>query len=351
MITALTALALAAASPFTPPLGLNPPVAGERTQLLTLGSAHLSEFKTMTPAMLDPLLDRLARFRPSIITHEGVSGEQCDMMRRSARYKDAVESYCWDAAPAQRLAKLDQQAAETAVDAVIDAWAARSGPPPTAAERRKLALLFLAAGDRASAWVQWLRLPPADRVAADGLDLAMVDVLDRKGRSMNETYDIGSRLAARLGLDRIYAVDDHTSDAALPHAGKAYEAALNARFAKFRDSPMLTEYQAAARKVTDGASMLAFYGFMNDPRRLAMQVQADFGGAFADPVAAPYGRHYAAWWETRNMRMLANIRASTAEHPGARVLNIVGASHKPYYDGWARQWGDVDVVSIAPYLR
>jgi len=33
-----------------------------------------------------------------------------------------------------------------------------------------------------------------------------------------------------------------------------------------------------------------------------------------------------------------------------RVLNIVGASHKPWFDQWARQMGDVDVASAADVL-
>ena len=49
--------------------------------------------------------------------------------------------------------------------------------------------------------------------------------------------------------------------------------------------------------------------------------------------------------------MVANIRAAMVEHPGARVLNIVGASHRPWYDGWMRQMSDVELVSVAPYLR
>lgn len=48
MFTAIIALALAAASPFAPPLGVRPPVAGERTQVLNLGSPHLSELKSIT---------------------------------------------------------------------------------------------------------------------------------------------------------------------------------------------------------------------------------------------------------------------------------------------------------------
>lgn len=57
--------------------------AGAPTEVLTLGSAHLGQMKTLvTPEMLEPLLDKLAAFKPEIITYEGLSGEQCDELQR-----------------------------------------------------------------------------------------------------------------------------------------------------------------------------------------------------------------------------------------------------------------------------
>lgn len=114
---------------------------------------------------------------------------------------------------------------------------------------------------------------------------------------------------------------------------------------------MYAAYTELSKGVVDSPSLLRMYRHLNDPAILALQVQGDFGVALSDPRAAPYGRQYAAWWDVRNLRMAANVRATMAEHPGARVLNIVGASHKLWYDGWMRQMSDLDVVPVAPYLR
>lgn len=350
MFTALTALALAAASPFSPPLGAQPPITGARTQVLNLGSAHLSEFDSMKPDTLEPLIANLERFKPGIITVENVSGEQCDMMARAAKYKDAWDSYCNDPAAAQKATGLSQQDAEAKSEATFTSFAA-PGAKPTAADRRKLALILLAANERGSAWVQWLRLAPSDRIAADGLDPEMVKSLNREGKKLNESYNVAATLAARLGLDRLFLVDDHTSDGALLHAGKEYEAALTSHFSGFAKDPRFLDYQRRKQAVVDGPSLLTFYRRLNAPATLSEQVKGDFGGALSNRAIAPYGRMYAAWWDVRNLRMAANIRAAMAEHPGARVLNIVGASHKPWYDGWMRQMSDVEVVPLEPFLR
>ena len=351
MINALAALALAAATPFTPPLGARPPVLGPRTKVLTLGSPHLSEIKTIKPGMADPLLARLAIFRPTIITIEGVSGEQCDLFTRYARYRDALENYCVDAGPARKATGLTQAQADEQSDALLTRWSAPGTPAPTASERRKAALLLLAANERGSAWVQWLRLPPAERIAADGLDADMVKTLNREGRPANESYVVAAQLAARLGLERLYPVDDHSSDGALVHLGKPYDDALTARFTRFRTDPLYNAYRTRLAKVVDAATLLDFYRYLNSPAAVEENIQGDFGGSLTDPLAAPYGRSYVGWWEVRNLRMVANIRAAFAEHPCARVLNIVGSSHAPWYKSLMRQMADVEVVPIAPYLR
>src|SRR5690606_27292937 len=55
-------------------------MAGPRTKVLVLGSVHLSELQEgFDPATLDPLLDRLAAYKPDIITIETIPGESCGL--------------------------------------------------------------------------------------------------------------------------------------------------------------------------------------------------------------------------------------------------------------------------------
>jgi hypothetical protein len=65
---------------------------------------------------------------------------------------------------------LDMPAAMAEVYKALRAWPAQATP----SQRRRLAALFMAANDRASAYVQWLQLPEAERRAGDGLSSALV---------------------------------------------------------------------------------------------------------------------------------------------------------------------------------
>ena len=60
---------------------------------------------------------------------------------------------------------------------------------------------------------------------------------------------------------------------------------------------------------------------------------------------------YFAWWEVRNLRMVANIRTAFGNQPSARVLNIVGISHKAHYDAYLDMMSDVRVVDAETVLK
>ena len=70
-----------------------------------------------------------------------------------------------------------------------------------------------------------------------------------------------------------------------------------------------------------------------------------------EPSAARFGRGYVGGWETRNLRMAANIREMFAAQPGIRGLVIVGASHKPYLESYLNQMHDLMIVDPEAVLR
>ena len=323
--------------------------AGPPTQVLTIGSAHLSELKTkVTPAMFDPLIAKLAVFNPTIITHEGLSGEQCQQVRTyKKRYPSIWSDYCRGTEEAEMATGLNVAEAMAAIETTLSAWPAK----PTAAHRRKLAATFLAAGDRPSAQVQWLQLSQSERKAGDGIDTALLKILAREGATPNETFEVAVRLAAQLGLQRVYAVDDHTSDSIQYLAAEGYEAALQKHWNASRDDPTGKEYLAKMDLMVTADGVLDGYRFLNAPKTLRNFVSIDFGAALKLETPQLFGRQYVAWYETRNLRMVANIRAAFGNAPGARVLNIVGASHKAYYDAYLDMMHEVKLVDAETILR
>lgn len=321
---------------------------GQPSQLLVLGTAHLSQLpKSFDPANLRVLLDRLAAWHPRSIAIEALSGPQCAYLRGyTDRYADTIKSYCWNTTPAREATGLDVPAATAQAERMLAAWPEQ----PTAAQRRKLASLFLAAGEPASATVQWLRLPAAERRAGDGLEPKLVELLESLRQRRNEDYLIAAPLAARLGHERVYPMDDHTSDAPSADEKASGEAIMKAWDNRYTTERRKT-FAALEERLDTPAAVLAMYRGLNAAGAGELAFRSDFGAALEEPSPQHFGRSYVAWWETRNLRMAANIREVMSTRPGERALVIVGASHKPYLDAYLDQMHDLRLVSTDTLLR
>jgi hypothetical protein len=317
-------------------------MAGPRAQVLVLGTVHLRTMpSSFDPAALDGLLDRLAAFKPEIVTIETENGEECDLAARHPVKYGA--DYCPPIDAARAATGLDAPAAMAQANQLLKAWPAQ----PTPAQRRRLAALFLASHDRASAYVQWLQLPLGERRPGDGLDAALVEQLVKLGKVNNESYQIAARLAARLGLARVHAVDNHTGDLIDVADTRAFVRAIEAAWA----TGAFKTIEADEEPLKRAPDLLPLYRAVNDPQRLRLLAESNVVPSMRAVSKEGYPQIWVGGWETRNLRMVANIRETFRERPGARVLTVVGASHKPWFDSWLGQLQGVDIVDALQVLK
>jgi hypothetical protein len=324
--------------------GLDRDMVGPRAQILVLGTVHLNRMPaSFKPASLDGVLDRLAAFRPDIITIEAENGEECDLAaRHPAKYG---ADYCAPAGAAMAATGLDVPAAIAEVDKTLKAWPAQATP----AQRRRLAALFLAANDIASGYVQWLQLPAAERRAGDSLNAALVEKLGQAAKRNDESYQLAARLAARLGLQRVHAVDNHTGDRIDVPDIKAFVRSLEAAWAE--GGAALKEREKRDEVLMQASDLLPLYRTINDPDYLRVRAEGNVGPAMRARSPERYPQMWVAGWEIRNLRMVANIRETFRERPGARVVSIVGATHKPWFGEWLGQLQGVDIVRVEEVLK
>lgn len=317
---------------------------GPRSQVLVLGTVHLSELPAGFDATtLNTLLDRLAHFKPEIITIEALSGEECDLaLRHPAKYG---ADYCTSTTLAKTATGLDVPAAMVAVDTLLKTFPAN----PTPAQRRQLAAFFLAANDRASAYVQWLQLAPAEQRSGDGLTETLVTVLGEISKRNNENYQVAARLAARLGLQRVFATDNHTGDNIAYTDKDAFGREVMAAWRA--GSGTFDQREPQVQTLTKAADLLPLYRFINDPAHLQVLAEVNVSAALRAKSAAGYPQIWVSGWDIRNLRMVANIAETFREKPGARVLSVVGVSHKPWFDQWLGQLQGVDVVDVEEALK
>jgi hypothetical protein len=182
------------------------------------------------------------------------------------------------------------------------------------------------------------------------LDASLVAALDKLRQARNESAQIAAPLAAELGLERVVAMDDQTSG--LPADDeKGYGEAI----AKAWDNPAVARRKQMDKALEPGLGdpegVMALYRSLNDPSLARLVFESDFGAALEEPSPQQFGRAYVTYWETRNLRMAANIREAIGSLPGSRTLVIVGASHKWYLEAYLNQMHDVRIVSTDQVLR
>lgn len=348
MLCCATASAQTAALPFDPSQ-LKGPAKGPANEVMVLGTAHLSQLPpSFDPAAIAVLTARLIAWKPATIAIEARSGRQCfDMRQFPSIFADTVKSYCRrDPASAKAATGLDVPAATAEMNRLLGSLTAAPAP----AQRRRLAAVMLAADEPTSALVQWLRLPQEERHADAGLDASLVSTLEKLRVERNEYFLIAAPVAAAVGLDRVFSMDDQSGQG--PDLDdKAYGDAIT----KAWNNPVNAARKKSSDPLFAGASseagVMNLYRFLNAPEMARIVYDSDFGAALEEGSPQQMGRHYVTYWETRNLRMAANIREALGYRAGGRTLVVVGGSHKFYLEAYLNQMHDVKIVSTDAVLK
>lgn len=176
----------------------------------------------------------------------------------------------------------------------------------------------------------------------------------RAGRyklTADERDQLGLRLAARLNLPRVDAVD-FQGDAPGKDADYDYVAWLKAhgRGAEWtafqRDAQAEADAVGARQRCTAIGDWLRYYAEPETMRRneAPYYTIARFGDARENP-----GANWVGQWHARNLRIYANL-ARAAGRPGDRTVVIFGAGHAPLLRAYASGSGTFNVVDARDFL-
>jgi hypothetical protein len=145
-----------------------------------------------------------------------------------------------------------------------------------------------------------------------------------------EAYQIGFRLAQRLGHERVHAIDAPQRWYE-PHVPPDEYARAHGQQAAV-ESPWYSLYEEAARREdeakahrTIGETLL----LLNHPERLRRSHGVYLVGTFGVGVGEEYpGADARTAWFNRNLRIFANLQRLTTA-PNERILVVIGAGHVP----------------------
>ena len=322
------------------------------TKMMVFGIRHLDNVSAkFQVSWLEPVMCRLRAYKPDVILTEALAGEQVMGLDAYAAYHGDAGRY---AGPTLKMAKTAQAELKlTAAEALVQANALCQKGSLSAAQRRQLASLFVAAAEPFSATVQWLRLPPAERIAADGVSPLLAKQLGLFASARTEIVSMAAQLAADLGLERIYGAGDHASDIALP-SNADMEAAIAAE-PGFKDlfnhqTPSFRAVPEDTMKLSSAAQVMPFLKWENSPRFAELDANAQWLSLVRSEKMGRVGRQRVAAWEAQNLRMAVAIREATAPIAGGRALLIVGAAHKSFIEAYLRTFTDIEIISVPAML-
>lgn len=322
------------------------------TQVLVFGLDHLDTAPAaFQVAWLEPVLCRLRGYNPNLILTEALSGEQVMGLEAYAAYHGDAGKY---AGPTLEMAKTAQADLHlTAAQALVQANELCEKGDLTAAQRRRLAGLFVAAAEPLSAAVQWMRLPVRERIGADGISPALAKQVAQWASMRNEMSSMAARLAADLGLERVYGAGDHLSDVTQPDFA-AFKAAVTAEPSQVdlfnHNTPTFHAVPEEAMKMAVAAEVMPVLKWKNSPRFAELDADAQWLSMLRSEKLGRVGRQRVAAWEAQNLRMAVAIREATAPIAGGRALLIVGAGHKSFIEAYLRTFTDIEVVSVPALL-
>lgn len=167
----------------------------------------------------------------------------------------------------------------------------------------------------------------------------------------NEIYQVGFRLARRMGHERVWAVD--APNPSLGMSPAEYEAEAARRPAV--DPTWTARYMALYRHEDSLKTTVPLRETllrMNEPERL----MRGLGHYLVDTFTASegpgdyFGVDTSVWWWGRNLRIFRNLQRIT-DSPEDRVLVLLGAGHAPLVRHAVEASPEHELVEPEAYLR
>lgn len=167
----------------------------------------------------------------------------------------------------------------------------------------------------------------------------------------NEIYQLGFRLAARLGLDRLHAVDAERRFY-LPYVDPDDYATTHGQeiFADSAFVELYSEYHQYKDELKTRQSLREYLLWLNHPDELLRSHGQYLIDNFAVGSHAEYpGVDSRTAWYNRNLRIFANLRR-LSDMEGDRVLLIIGNGHVPILRHATEASPQFDLVEVRDVL-
>ena len=322
-----------------------------QTELLILGTAHLSRLDGLEPEMVEPILAVLENYGPNLIAIESSSATSVQAML--AQPKLHVE-------PLTSYAKLHSEMGLLAQNSLGISWreatethSEKKHPCRSEPATEHCILIALASFEYYTAFVRWNYLSATRKSQFISKHPVIGERLQRFESSKNEYIILAAELAKRLKHDRLYQIDDHLekgpTNIMLDHVGNGFDPIQTFWNSTRYDHRGPKNSRIRSQAIKPGG-LMRLYLWLNSEEYMAFDYDTQFAPMDQGKVGDS-GYVFRAYFEARNLRMAANITNVLAENPISKMVVIVGASHKKFLDSYFEMMPWVTVVQLPTIIE
>lgn len=322
-----------------------------KTSVLVLGTNHFSGWSALQQEWLDPVVSLFVEWEPDIVLIERMPSWQVEMLRKQPTRFPGVLGRTHGPEIDNALAAQNSLNI-TLVEALDEIDNLLAEPDISAENRRRLALLNMAAFNSETARLHWSHLTDEQRLAGDVIDQDVANELNRMLKSRNETMWLALPIAKALGHGALVPFDDQLEKAVFLKDETIDRMVANGAIEQVLEDEVVIELNRikAERRPASGEDIIEWFLFLNSPEYGRLDADGQWG-SFLRADRDGHGRQRVALWEARNLRMVANVRELISREPGGRVLIIVGAAHKPWMDAYLDLLNDVEVTQLVDLVN
>jgi hypothetical protein len=322
----------------------------EKTQILVLGTSHLQRVKNcLEPDAMSGLLDILESYKPDVIGVETMPPAVIeDMVRRGGFFDEILEAFAEKQISLGQMMQKKLNVSRREAEILSGKLVNRSNPLNNS-DRLKVIAHLLAAYDFDSAVLQWSYLPEPLQKENELIPKSVATVLSETQNSANERFSLGTRLAKRIGLQRVYGIDDHYDEELLNQMIKPFVKEINdnPEIKKVTSSKLYAETEKSLRTgCRDSRKMLGHFQMINTADYGKKDADLQWGVWFRTKLPSRLDRSRVAQWEVRNLNITSRVREISVFNPGKKILIIIGVGHKPFLDRYLTNMLDVKLIHL-----
>ena len=308
-------------------------------EVLVLATPHLSGVEGVTASHVEHVVAALAAFAPKAVVVEALPPHTIEAMQQQAdQHPEALDAFVGPrfrelALESQRMLGVDPAAARKAL-----ASECAKALPATAEASLRCIRLTAATWDKP--WADYLVWRHGRQWPASVPEGMLGDRIGRIAKSTNENELIAARLADQFGHPRLYGMDDHPGEDVY---GPVFEALVPAigqskAYASFKaEARVIKEAGERTRQAVAAEDLLPLYRWFNSPEHSGLVLDEEWRLFVDRDLPRGPGQARIGLWDVRNLAMVSNVLRVVSRHPGERVLVIVGASHKPFFDDYLQR--------------